>query len=209
GSLFASDVSDRLRAVKVQMRDRSANKLIYHFAALKGAAVAFNPVPLADVAGGFASDAAMVVALGHVYGEKMSMRNAGGLALRIARSVGWVALAEWVTHAASNLVKTATVGAGVVITALPQGIAAAYGSWLVGQGAKYYFEHGCGWAGESPKKVVRRLMRSADNRTLVRELRDEILTRLRLKRDETAEQAAEAVSEQVEHLAEEGDEARG
>ena len=39
-------------------------------------------------------------------------------------------------------------GSGTVLTALPQGAAAGYGSYIVGQAAKYYFEHGASWGGD-------------------------------------------------------------
>ena len=178
GSMFATGVGDRLRAVKVRMRDEQARRLIRGFAVIKGAAVALNPVPVADVVGGFGSDAAMVAALGRVYGEQVTLRGGGRLAIELAESLGWVALAEWATHAAAALVKTTTLGAGIVITALPQGLAAAYGSYLVGQGAKYYFEHDRGWGGRSPRQVVREIIRNTDNQSVLRQLRDDILEKL-------------------------------
>ncbi len=202
GSLFATDLGDKLRSAKVRLRDAEAQKLILRFAALKGAAVALNPVPIADIAGGFAADATMVAALARVYGERISLRGAGRLASRIALSVGWVTLAEWLAHAAAGLVKGFTLGAGIVVTSLPQGIAASYGSWIVGQAAKYYFEHESGWAGQSPKKVVRAIVASTDKGSVVRKLKDEILERLRGNRhasdlDADAARAADAIAERL------------
>ena len=180
-ALFAEETGRRLRSVKVRMREEEAGKLIFHFCVIKGAAVALNPVPVADIAGGFASDAAMVAALGRIYGEEISISSAGGLAVEIAKSAGWVALAEWATHAASHFVKAVTVGAGTVLTALPQGMAAAYGSYLVGQAARYYFEHDSGWGGQSPKKVIRQIARQIDTQSVMAQIQKELLRKLEVK----------------------------
>jgi len=180
--MYAADLSDRLRAVKVKMRDDQAQRLVLQFAVIKGVAVAANPVPITDILGGFGADAAMVVALGHVYGEKVTLESGGDLAIEIIKSAGWVAAAHGITHLASAFIKTLTVGAGVVLTALPQGLAAAYGSYIVGQAARYYFEHDCGWAGQSPRKVIREIMRETDTRSILQHLREELMKRLKPQR---------------------------
>ncbi len=180
-ALFAEETIGRLRSVKIKMRNEQARRLILHFCVIKGAAVAMNPVPVADVLGGFGSDAAMVAALGHIYGEEISLSSAGGLAVEIAKSAGWVAVAEWATHVASHIVKGVTVGAGTVLTALPQGMAAAYGSYLVGEAARYYFEHDCGWAGNSPRRVLSLIVQDMDSESILAEIRDELLKKLEIK----------------------------
>ncbi len=180
-ALFAEETSQRLRSLKMEMRAEEARRVILHFCVIKGAAVAFNPVPVADIAGGFASDAAMVAALGRIYGEDISLSSAGGLAVGIAKSAGWMALAEWATHAASHFVKALTLGAGTVLTALPQGMAAAYGSYLVGEAARYYFEHDCGWAGSSPRKVIRRIASDMDSQSVLAEIQRELLKKLEVR----------------------------
>ena len=177
-ALFAARASDRLRATKVRMRDARARKVIIHFCVIKGAAVAMNPVPVADVLGGFGSDAAMVAALGRIYGEEISLSSAGSLAVGIAKSAGWTALAEWGTHAAAHFIKAATMGAGTLLTALPQGMAAAYGSYLVGEASRYYFEHDCGWGGSSPRSVLKQIARNADRESVLSDIRKELLCRL-------------------------------
>ncbi len=180
-ALFAEEAGARLRSIKVKMRNEQAHKVIVHFCVIKGVAVAINPMPVADVLGGFGSDAAMVAALGHIYGEEISMSSAGGLAVEIAKSAGWVAIAEWATHVASHFIKALTIGAGTVLTALPQGMAAAYGSYIVGEAARYYFEHDCGWGGNSPRKVLREIARNIDRDSVLVEIRDELLKRLQVK----------------------------
>ena len=96
----------------------------------------------------------MVVTLAHVYGMSLTWTNARQLIQSIIKAAGWVMLGEMVTHLAASLFKGLTFGTGTVLTALPQGAAAGYGSYIVGQAAKYYFEHGASWGGEAPKAVV-------------------------------------------------------
>ncbi len=124
------------------MRDEQAKAIIWSYAAMKSIGVALTPMPVADVLGGSAVDVTMVVTLAHVYGISLTWTNARQLIESILKAAGWVMLGEMATHLAASLFKGLTFGSGTVLTALPQGAAAGYGSFIVGQAAKYYFEHG-------------------------------------------------------------------
>ena len=76
--------------------------------------------------------------------------------------------------------KALTLGYGTVLTAVPQGAAAGYGSYIVGQTAKYYFEHGASWGGEGPKKIVKRILDETDKQSVLERLKDEIRKTLNL-----------------------------
>ena len=76
----------------------------------------------------------MVVTLAHVYGMSLTWTNARQLIESILKAAGWVMLGEMATHLAASLFKGLTLGAGTVLTALPQGAAAGYGSYIVGPG---------------------------------------------------------------------------
>ena len=89
-------------------------------------------------------------------------------------------LGEMVTHLAASVFKGLTAGMGTVLTALPQGAAAGYGSYIVGQAAKYYFEHGASWGGEAPKAVVSRILEATDKQSVLARLKAEINAKLRL-----------------------------
>ncbi len=177
-AMYAADKTDRVARLRVQLRDKQANQTIGSFAAVKAIAVAVNPVPIADVLGGSAVDATMVVTLAHIYGLEMSWVHAQGLARSILKAAGWILAAELATHVVSDLFKTATLGAGTVLTAIPQGAAAGYGSYIVGQAAKYYFEHGASWGGEAPKTVVRRILDQTDRQSVLADLKEEIKKKL-------------------------------
>ena len=79
---------------------------------------------------------------------------------------------------ASWALKTATLGFGWLITALPQGAAAGYGSYIVGQAARYYFEHGASWGGRSPKAVVTKILKETDKSSVIDHLKEEIKQKL-------------------------------
>jgi len=177
-ALYAADKSDRMAVVRVQLRDNKARQVIRGYAALKAIAVGLNPVAITDVLGGSAVDLTMVVTLAHIYGLEMSTRHARGLIRSVLKAAGWMMLAEATTSLLSSTFKGLTLGYGTPLTAIPQGVAAGYGSFVVGQAAKYYFEHGSSWGGETPKTVIRRILKDTDRSSVIAQLRDEIRDRL-------------------------------
>ena len=178
-AMYAADKTDRIAKLRIDLRERRANQTIWSFAAAKAIAVAVNPVPVADILGGSAVDVTMVVTLAHIYGLEMSWANAQKLALSILGAAGMVFAAEVATHLAADALKALTFGAGTVLTAVPQGAAAGFGSYIVGNAAKYYFEHGASWGGESPKQVVRRILDETDKQSVLEHLRSEISSKLK------------------------------
>ncbi|HYP08203.1 MAG TPA: GTP-binding protein [Bryobacteraceae bacterium] len=178
-SLFAADTSDKLAATKIRLRDAHAQKAIWTFVVAKSVAVAANPVPLLDVGGGLVVDTTMVVTLGDIYGLPMSKNNAGKLIRQVIFSAGWVTLGEWMTHMIANAMKATSFGAATVATAVPQGLAGGYGSYIVGQAAKYYLQHGASWGDAGPKTVVRRILETAEEDSILEKLRDEVSRKLR------------------------------
>ncbi len=177
-SMFAADRSDRVGAMRVKMRADRANSIIWSYAAVKSLAVAVNHFPVLDVLGGTAVDAAMVVTLGKVYGIEITTDNAKNLVTSILKAAGWVMAGEAVVSYLSSFFKGLTWGASTAISALPQGAAAGYGSYIVGQAARYYFEHGASWGEKGPKRVVARILESTDKQSVIDHLKSEIKGKL-------------------------------
>lgn len=173
-AMYAADKSDRVAALRIQLRERQATQTIWSYAAVKAAAVGLNLVPGLDTLGGVAIDAAMVATLAHIYGLSMSWMHARRLVATIAKAAGWVLVAEFSTHVLSMTFKLVTLGYGTVLTAIPQGAAAGYGSYIVGHAARYYFEHGASWGPEGPKGVVQRILQESDKQSILEQLKDEI-----------------------------------
>ncbi len=178
-AMFAADKSDKIASVKVKMRDRKANRLIWTYAGSKAVATAANPVPLLDILGGTLVDASQIVALGKVYDIKMTRKNAAGLIKAIVMAAGWVTLSQVATHLGAGFLKGLTAGTGTLVTAPVQGAAAGYGSYIVGQAAKYYLEHGASWGGKSPKAVVADIIANTDKESVIQKLKEEVKNKLR------------------------------
>ena len=88
GAMFAADKSDRMGAVRVQMRESKAATTIWSYAVTKSLAVALNPGAVLDVLGGSAVDATMVVNLGRIYGIGITTTNARELVTSILKVRG-------------------------------------------------------------------------------------------------------------------------
>jgi hypothetical protein len=181
-AIFAADKSDRMAALRVRFREEEAAAAIWTFAVTKAMAVALNPVGAVDVIGGVAVDATMVVTLGRIYGISISTQNARSLATSIAKSAGLVTLLEVAVSWASSAFKALTAGLGTVVTAVPQGAAAGFGSFIVGQAARYYFQHGASWGSQSPKQVVAQILQNTDKQSVLAQLKAEILRKLAVNR---------------------------
>ena len=82
-AMYAADKSDRMGALRVRMRNEKATATIWSFAVMKALGVASNPLAVADVLGGTAVDAMMVVTLGNIYGIEITTANAKELVTSI------------------------------------------------------------------------------------------------------------------------------
>jgi small GTP-binding protein len=181
-ALYAADRSDRVASVRVKLRDRNATQTIWSYAALKSMAVALNPVPVADLIGGSVVDVTMVITLSRIYGLEISWKHARQLVSSIFKAAGWLAggiALEYVLNFASSAFKALTAGYGTVLTAVPQGAAAGFGSYIVGHAAKHYFEHGSSWGNQSPKEVVQKILQQTDRESVLEALKQEITRKLK------------------------------
>ena len=175
-AMFAADKSDRIASLRIELRNRRADQVIWTMAATKATVVALSPT-VVDIFSGIASDAVMIVMLSKVYGLNFSMVQARRLAKAIVQAAGIFALGELVSWGASAI-KLATVHLATPLTMLPQGTAAGFSSYIIGQATKHYFEHGASWGADSPKRVVRQILAQTDRDSVLAHLKDEIRQRL-------------------------------
>ncbi len=175
-AMYAADKSDRVSAMRVEMRNRRADQVIWSMAATKATIVALYP-PVVDIISGIVTDAVMIVTLSKVYGLSFSMIQARRLARTIAQAAGIFAMGELISWGASAL-KLATFHLATPITALPQAAAAGFSSYIIGQATKYYFEQGGSWGSGSPKTVVKEILAQTDRDSVLNHLKDEIRNRL-------------------------------
>lgn len=176
-NLFAAEVSERIARLKVAARQTEAETLITRFMWVKACAVALNPIPLADVAGGALSDAIMVQRLGEIYGQSFSRSNAQRLIKEILGAWGIAVTVEWITHFAAVALKTTAPLVGHAVAAVPQAMAAAWTCYVVGQAATRYFRDG-GWGPRGAKAIVREIIDGIDQDSVLRPLKDRLVARL-------------------------------
>src|SRR5271170_113181 len=174
-SLFATDVSDRIKELKRHVRGKEVARLINYFMVAKALVVGANPVPVFDILAGMASDALMVQRIGAIYGTDYTMKNAQDMVLEILRAWGLMAAAEYGLHIAADLLRTVTFGTSTVLTAVPQGLAAAWSTYVVGNAANIYFRDS-GWSGRSPKDIIQDILSGAEKQktSILGPIRDQL-----------------------------------
>ncbi len=190
--LLAGDLHDEIVKHKVRIRDDVAGRMIWNFSLAKGAAVALNPIPVADMAGGLAVDVAMIVALSKVYGIPLTRYTAVSLVKDMMLALGALGAVEVATRLVAGGIKTSlaglsilTGGLAVPLTALGYGAigltlggTAATTSYVLGHGAKFYLQQGCQWGPKGIKTVVHQLLAEAKADSVIDRLRDDLKRRV-------------------------------
>ncbi len=181
-SLFAADLSDRVGARILEARREIGDKVVRTWCVAKGIAVAFNPVPVADLFAAAFIDLGMVVHLSKVYGLPVSRSEAGSLVRVIVAEAAALMGTVWALHFVSSALKVGTLGLSTVLTAGAQGAIAWYSTYVVGRVAAEWLAQGKSWGVGGPKRVVREILDSLDKDTVLEEARREIRARLGLTR---------------------------
>jgi GTP-binding protein Era len=177
-SLFAADLSDQVGKRILSARREIGDKLVRTYCVAKGVAVAFNPVPVADLFAAAFIDVGMVMHLSKVYDLPISRREAGSLVSVIAAEAAALMGTVWALHVVSSALKVGTAGLSTIVTAGAQGAIAYYSTYVVGQIAAEYLSKGKSWGDGGPKQVVQEILDSLDRDTVLKEARKEIQTRL-------------------------------
>ena len=179
-SLFAADLSDQVGRRILAARREIGDKLVRTYCVGKGIAVAFNPVPVADLFAAAFIDVGMVVHLSRVYDLPLSRQEAGSIVKVIVAESAALMGTVWALHLVSSALKVGTLGLSTILTAGAQGAIAYYSTYLVGQAAAEYLAKGKSWGEGGPKKTVKRILDSLDRDTVLRDAKREIQARLGL-----------------------------
>ena len=177
-SLFAADLSDQVGRRILNARREIGDRLVRTYCVAKGVAVAFNPVPVADLFAAAFIDVGMVVHLSKVYDLPLSRREAGSLVSIIVAEAAALMGTVWALHFVSSALKVGTAGLSTVVTAGAQGAIAYYSTYVVGRIAGEYLAKGKSWGEGGPKKVVQDILNSLDRDTVLAEAKREIQLRL-------------------------------
>lgn len=188
--LYADDVNDRLVQRKLEIRELSANKLIWRGVMTKSLAIALNPITVFDLFSGAVIDVTTIVALSKLYGIEMTKAGAIALLQKIALSMGGISASELLANLGLSSLKGllglsapatggVTLGAYVSV-AVTQAAVAGVSTYGIGQVTKVYLANGASWGTESPKAVVSRILESLDEASIMNRIKGEIAAKLRL-----------------------------
>ena len=177
-SLFAGHLSDAVGLRVVEARRNLAENLVRTYCIAKGVAVAFNPVPVADLFAAAAIDAGMVVHLSRLYDLPLTSREAGSLISVVVKQMAALMGTIWAVHLVSSALKLGTGGMSIMLTAGAQGAVAYYSTYVVGRAAERYFAQGKSWGDGGPQLVVEEILESVDRDSVLRQARLDLRARL-------------------------------
>ena len=92
--LYTGVVNEQLVQRKMEIRDRSANDVIWQGVMTKSVAIALNPLMVVDLLSGIVIDIALILTLSRLYGIAMTQKGAIGLLQKIALSMGGITASE-------------------------------------------------------------------------------------------------------------------
>jgi hypothetical protein len=177
-ALFACDVNDKIVNAKIEVQKDAAENAIWKYALSKAAAVALNPVPAVDLAGGVAVDIFMIAHLGKIYGFEVNKTDATRLWARVMYSEFFLFGGEWLSHVLSTVGKTGTGGGSTLLTVSPQALGAAAGTFVLGNSMRVYFANNAKWGPGGPKSVVRTVLEYANTDLLKEKLSEKVAEKI-------------------------------
>ncbi|NEP89103.1 MAG: DUF697 domain-containing protein [Okeania sp. SIO2C2] len=189
--LYADNVNEQLVRRKIEIREQSANQVIWKAVMAKAMAIALNPVTVVDILSGAVIDVAMILTLSKLYGINMSQSGAIDLLQKIAISMGGITASELVANLGLSSVKgllglaaPATGGlslAPYLSVAVTQAAVAGLSSYGIGQVSKTYLANGASWGEEGPKAVVSHILESLDETSIMGRIKEELIAKLNIK----------------------------
>uniref|UniRef100_B8HQ52 Small GTP-binding protein n=1 Tax=Cyanothece sp. (strain PCC 7425 / ATCC 29141) TaxID=395961 RepID=B8HQ52_CYAP4 len=187
--LYANDLNEQLVQRKMQIREHSANQIIWKGVMAKALAIALNPITVVDIVSSLAIDVTMILTLSRLYGIEMTHQGAVNLLQKIALAMGGISASELVANLGLSSLKSllslaAPVSGGVSLipylsVALTQAGVAGISSYGIGQVTKQYLANGASWGPDGPKTVVQQILSSLDQSYILDRIKDELQDRLR------------------------------
>ena len=173
-SLFAGQLSDQVGQRIVQARRGVGQRIIHTYCTAKGVAVAFNPVPVADLVAAAMVDVTMVIHLSRLFGLPLSKSEAGSLIKTIGSQMLLLMGTVWAVHFVSSALKLGSSGLSALVTGGAQGAVAYYSTYIVGQAAEQYLAQGKSWGEGGPKYVVRKILDNLDRESIMEQAKQDI-----------------------------------
>ncbi|BAQ65076.1 GTP-binding protein [Geminocystis sp. NIES-3709] len=189
--LFTGEINEKLVQQKIIWREAEAQKVIQKTVMTKATAIALNPVTALDLFTGAIIDVAMILTLSHLYGIPMTQQSAIKLLQKIAFSLGGITASDiLVTFGLSSLkgllglATPATGGlslAPYISVAITQGGVAGVSTYIIGQVTKVYLANGASWGENSPLTVVKNIINSLDETSILNRIKWELKAKLSKK----------------------------
>ncbi|MBP0005779.1 MAG: GTP-binding protein [Cyanobacteria bacterium SBC] len=186
--LYADEVNEQVVQRKMEIRDRSANQIIWNAVIAKALAIALNPVTVVDILAAATIDVALLLSLSRLYGIPMTQTGAIDLLQKIALSMGGISASELLANLGLSGLKsllgvaTPVTGGiaigGYVSVALTQASVAGVSTYGIGQVAKTYLANGASWGPDGPKAVVREILESLDETSILSQIKQELQEKL-------------------------------
>jgi small GTP-binding protein len=189
--LYAGNVNERVVQRKMEIRDASANQVIWNGVMTKAVAIALNPLTVVDLLSGAMIDVTLILTLSKLYGISMTQQGALDLLQKIALGMGGIGASELVANLGLSSLK-GLLGASAPLTggaslipylsvAIAQAGVAGVSSYGIGQVTKAYLANGASWGSEGPKAVVQRILASLDETSILNRIKAELQAKLELK----------------------------
>ncbi|MDJ0576359.1 MAG: GTP-binding protein [Xenococcaceae cyanobacterium MO_234.B1] len=186
--LYANTINEQILQRKLRIRENAANDLIQRGAMIKATATALNPVTAIDLFAGAIIDVALILALSRLYGIPMTQQGAIALLQKIALSMGGIGGSELLATLGLSSLK-GLLGISIPVTgglalapylsiAIAQGSVAGVSSYAIGQITKTYLANGASWGEKSPKTVVKDILNSLDEQSILNRIKSELQAKL-------------------------------
>jgi len=175
-SLFAGKLSDQVARRIAEVKRGLAERVVRMYCVTKGVAVAFNPMPVADLLAVPAVDTAMVTHLARIYGLALGRREARELVSTVGKQMLLVMGTVWAVNALSSVLKGGSAGLSTLITAGAQGAVGYYSTYIIGEAAHRYIAQGKSWGETGPKRVVQSILEGLDRGSVLNEAKRDILS---------------------------------
>ncbi|NEO70704.1 GTP-binding protein [Moorena sp. SIO3H5] len=186
--LYADELNENLVNRKMKIRDDSANQIIWKAVITKAFVIALNPVTVVDILTATVVDVVMILTLSRLYGIAMTEQGAIKLLQKIAMSMGGIGASELLANLGLSSLKSilgisAPVTGGVSLApymsvAITQASVAGVSGYGIGQITKTYLANGASWGEDGPKAVVRRILSSLDETSILHRIKGELRARL-------------------------------
>jgi small GTP-binding protein len=190
--LYADHVNEQLIERKLIIREENANQLIWKAVITKALAIALNPVTVVDILSAVIIDISLILGLSKLYGIPMTENGAVKLLQKIAVSMGGIGASELFANLGLSGLKTllgistaATAGMTIgpyLSIAMTQAGVAGVSSYGIGQVTKAYLANGANWGPDGPKAVVKQILSTLNETSILNRIKDELLTKVKLRK---------------------------